>query len=366
MRLPTWEQLDHRQRGVRDFPPDHSLFVVGPPGSGKTVLTAQRASLLADSGQSVVIITFNRMLRRLLHLRGGTGRDIEIRTMHSFVLSDFRSREGEHEIGDEYDFDWPLMIDTVRKAPDSAAPKHLVIDEGQDLPEGFYRYVSCDETRRLSVFADQDQAIRRESTSIEQIRNASGLASPLILPHNYRTTRRIARFAEHFHGGDLPAASVARTELGDTPRLVRSADLSDTAVRIQRWVRNRGGSVGVIVDTNGAGRKVHDELSKIDPELRVDAYHHDLKNEDEIDVTRDGVTILTKQSVKGQEFDCVFLLQLERFVPCSTDVERRAMYMMCARAREFLFLVYGPGELTSAMTAALPGPEVLQRGGFPG
>ena len=364
MDLPTWDQLDHSQREVLDFPPDASLFVVGPPGSGKTVLAARRASLVADSGQSVAIVTFNRMLRRLLHLRGETGSDIEIRTMHSFVLSDFRSRGGEYEVGDEYDFDWPLMIDTIRRAPTDAAPKHLVIDEGQDLPEDFYRYVACDGDRRLTVFADQAQAIRRNSTSIEQIMDASGLESPRILQHNYRTTKRIARLAEHFHRGDLPAAEVTRGSLGEMPRLVRSPDWRETAVRIGRWFRNRGGSVGVIVETNEAGRKVHDELSKIAPEARIDAYHHDRRNEDEIDVTRDGVTILTKQSVKGQEFDCVFLLQLERFVPRPADADRRAMYMMCARARDFVFLVYGPEELTGAMKAALPGPDILQRGGI--
>ena len=39
MRLPTWDELSSvkEQLDVLDFPLDRSLFVVGPPGSGKTV-----------------------------------------------------------------------------------------------------------------------------------------------------------------------------------------------------------------------------------------------------------------------------------------------------------------------------------------
>ena len=72
-----------------------------------------------------------------------------------------------------------------------------------------------------------------------------------------------------------------------------------------------------------------------------------------------GVTVLNKESVKGQEFDAVFILELEAFIPCTDDVMRRGMYMMCARARDNLFLVYGPHELSVEAAAALPGPDVL-------
>ena len=74
-----------------------------------------------------------------------------------------------------------------------------------------------------------------------------------------------------------------------------------------------------------------------------------------------GVTILNKESAKGQEFDTVFVLELEGFIPCTTEAERRAMYMMCTRARDNLFLVYGPHDLAPAAAVALPGPDILER-----
>ena len=65
--------------------------------------------------------------------------------------------------------------------------------------------------------------------------------------------------------------------------------------------------------------------------------------------------------MKGQEFDAVFILELERFIPCNDDERKRGMYMMCSRARDYLFLVHGKNPLKDDAIAALLGPDVLER-----
>lgn len=72
------------------------------------------------------------------------------------------------------------------------------------------------------------------------------------------------------------------------------------------------------------------------------------------------MTILNKESVKGQEFDAVFILELEAFIPCTNDRERGAMYMMCTRARDQLFLVHGR-PLSARAAEALPDASILER-----
>ena len=37
------------------------------------------------------------------------------------------------------------------------------------------------------------------------------------------------------------------------------------------------------------------------------------------------------------------------------------MYMMCARGRDHLFLVYGPAPLSAQAIAALPDGDILER-----
>ena len=117
----------------------------------------------------------------------------------------------------------------------------------------------------------------------------------------------------------------------------------------------------MIVSRNATGETVHAALREQLSDVRVDSYSNQSKNEDSIDVRQPGVTVLNKESVKGQEFDSVFILELDRFVPCREDAEFRAMYMMCTRARDRLFLVYGPKPLSAEATHALPGAEVLAR-----
>ena len=93
MRLPTYDELasEDEQLEVLEYPLDGSLFVVGPPGSGKTVLAVQRADMVSERSRSasVLIVTYNRMLRRLLHLLN-KGR-VDSRTMHSFVWGGLHS-----------------------------------------------------------------------------------------------------------------------------------------------------------------------------------------------------------------------------------------------------------------------------------
>jgi superfamily I DNA/RNA helicase len=48
MNLPSLDDLTPEQWSVYDQPPDASLIVVGPPGSGKTSLAVHRARFLVS------------------------------------------------------------------------------------------------------------------------------------------------------------------------------------------------------------------------------------------------------------------------------------------------------------------------------
>jgi len=375
VRLPTWEELEEEQLEVLELPLNQSLFVVGPPGSGKTVLAMRRAQMVANAkddapqgNASVTVVTFNRMLKRLLalHLKrqkqsGMLKRLIDVYTMHRFVWCDYERRTNENPPRSQYKYDWDLMLGQLEEINAHPNKEHLVVDEGQDLPRMFFRYASRYVACTMTVFADENQALEEQHTTLEQIKAETRLDDPLILKKNHRNTPEVARLAEHFHGGRLPAATVRRASSKELPRLVRSASLQVTADLVSNWFNNRGGSIGVIVAKNEIGADLQGELAKKLSGTRVDRYDHENKNESGIDMLAPGVTILNTKSVKGQEFDTVFILELEKFIPCTDDVKRRTMYMMCARARDNLFLVYGPGDLTASASEALPGSNILER-----
>ena len=286
MQLPNWSEIasEQDQLDVLEYPLDRSLFVVGPPGSGKTVLALQRARILveAGSGLGVTLVTYNRMLRRLLEQmkNSATDRDMsivpDVRTMHTFIWHDYKQRTGVSPPQlQEYVHDWDAML--ARLTPDHGPERfHLVVDEGQDLPHGFFRYASrVSET--MTVFADEDQAIGDQCTSLADIKTASGLNDPLILTRNHRNAPEVARMAEHFHGGRLPAATVLRSAAGERPRLYRSASLESTAKLVSNWYNVRGGSVGIVVDQNCIGDALHAMLGRKLDGKRVDIYRSDLQ-----------------------------------------------------------------------------------------
>lgn len=363
MRLPTYEELARveEQLDVLEYPLDQSLFVAGPPGSGKTVLAIQRAQMVEEAMGSVPVVTYNRMLRRLLALMG---EGITAFTFHSFVFKEYKRRirsNPPQERGDPYKYLWTDMFNALDQIGAGPNKKHLVMDEGQDLPVEFYRYASQYVAEAMTVFADEDQALSGERTTLKQIKTAAGLDAPIMLKKNHRNSPEVARLAEHFHSGRLPAAKCVRPSTGILPRLVQSPNMKSTAERVSNWYKTSRESIGIIVHKNNTGKDIFNRLKKLLPGKRINIYENNLKNENKINVLKDGVTVLNKESVKGQEFDAVFILELERFIPCETDVERRAMYMMCARARDTLFLVYGPNALSKEAEQSLPGPDILER-----
>ena len=359
MRLPTYDEIarEEEQLEVYEAPFDESLFVVGPPGSGKTVLAVQRARMLAGAGVVVVLITYNRMLRRLIAQL--TEDQVEAQTMHQFVSARYRAQaRSATPMTAEYVYDWHAMFETLERGGVTPEPAHVIVDEGQDLPEGFFRYLRDFAATTVTVFADEDQALSDECSTLRDIKAAARLDDPVLLSANHRNTPEIARVAEHYHAGDAPVPEVHRPPSGELPRVILYRD--DATPRMANWYRARGGRVGVAVVNNRTGEHLYAKLREQLPEQRVEIYTSYRRNEDEIDLLAPGITVLNVQSIKGQEFDTVFIMEVDELLLEAGEVNKRKMYMLCARARDNLFLMHDGDHLPRALIEQLPGADVLE------
>lgn len=363
MKLPLLDDLINEQLDIYDAPPEKSLFVLGPPGSGKTSLAVLRMQLLDSLGQSCLLITKNRLLASLSSQIGN--QSIEVNTMHTFVSTDHNKRIGYFAPEpSRFNYDWRRILFNYEQANLQPQWDHLVIDEGQNLPPGFFAWAVRYGARTVSVFADEDQTTDSQRASIDDIL-AAPMPNPVRLSVNHRNTREIASLAEHFHRSNtLPPAVVQRPRSGDMPRLVTFTEWHHAISLIANRLSNRGGSIGVIVYPVSKAQLVHQMLKVALPsETRVDLYTHQTPKGDEqrIYPMAAGVTVLTGESAIGLEFDSVYLQDLSRSLPSVDKDQCRRMYMLCARARDSLILLNGPEPLTTAQLLSLPDSTLLLR-----
>ncbi|MFD6414876.1 hypothetical protein [Streptomyces sp. NPDC060194] len=320
-------------------------LVSGPPGSGKSLLAAHRAVHLALTGRPTVLLTRSNLLRQLLRdtLAGLTvpGTPIEAATAHSWI--ERRFGPGLSRTPDGW-YDWPDLsyrAAATVDADETAVTPHLVVDEGQDLPPGFYTLARVAAVS-VTAFADECQRLTETHSTLAEIATALGRATGrTTVDGNHRNTREIASLAEFYRVGGVRPALPARS--GPRPAVRHytgpGALADDIAAQASRRPHHR---VGVIVNSLRSAADLMRRLERSGlahpPQLyssqAVSGRYRDL------DLVRPGVVLVHRASAKGLDFDSVVIADTESDSatdPTAADL-RMAYYVMITRAREHLVL----------------------------
>jgi hypothetical protein len=368
MRLPSFTELTDEQKKVFLQDPLKSILVVGPPGTGKTSCALWKAQVLAkEYGLNVTLVTRNRMLSALAVQisQDHGGAPVKSVTMHGCVSNDYISNGFSYPIPAHvpYDYDWERIMELYEADNVQPSVDHLIVDEGQNLPIGFFIWAKRFLAKEMSVFADEDQTTDVDGCRVGQLISA-GYRAAIPLTLNHRNTEEIANLVTAFHvKGRIPHAPAKRGRSGDAPRLMQVANWQELAQRVAVRYQNVGAAVGVILYKQHHITAFHELLTALLPNDRVDHYTSQAqpRAEQAIKMREPGVTIISGQSAIGLEFETVFLQDLNRSLPMRQDVDYRRMYMLCSRARDTLILVNGPTPLSAAQLAALPPPPLLER-----
>jgi len=330
-----------------------SLLLTGPPGTGKTVLAAYRADAYASRNPplDVRLLTYSRLLRMFIQNAVG---ELNLRSDQALTYTKY--------MWDLFDRDPPQIANFVYNWPEIMGRAEeidpcpsLVVDEGQDLPNGFYLWAVAT-TDNFTVCADENQRIWENQCTLAAMRTWMGNPPEIRLTKNYRNTRRIAELAAHFYTGletgipDLPEPRDFEPEI-----LVRRFDSdADYAEYIAIHAgNNRDEEIGVFApdvtamwrvffllrdDTDlEQGGRANDTWPKV-----LQIYNRPKKGRPpEIRFDRPGVFLTHFLMAKGLEFDTVILTRLEKFSKPLDDPEtKRLLYVLISRARTRLEFHY--------------------------
>ena len=343
------------------------VLVEGTAGSGKTLLALEFALTLANRGERVLLLCYNRHLGAWLQEqakhdpRASTaGARLEVATFHSFARRLAQRANVAFELPDGgeqsfWDDEVPLImeqaLEVLRARGQAETFDAVVIDEAQDFAPDWWVTIEslsrAGHTGRLYAFLDLNQSLRGNA-KLPPV----PLPARFKLTTNCRNTRSIAR----------SGASLAKVEV----RLLPGSPLGE-APAIRRAASSNAEPGLVLAELRqllSQGIKAQ-QLALIGPTAHARgslARHTEVEGIPFIDDAADwrrgaGVLITTARAFKGLEADVVIAYGLSGF---STLFNHMDLYVAWTRARHRLVLVCQSGEVRALVEAALADAETRE------
>ena len=365
-KLPEIHELTEEQKRINRFPRNGQFLVVGGPGTGKSVVALLRAKKYATDGE-YLFLTYNHVLSiASKQLYSG---QLNSNTAMSWFYSTYYNRNKEFvpEVKKHIP-DYELISKEYAKENFYENDTQMVIDEAQDMSLGFYECVMNLGYTNFFVLADQNQQITEDHSNRKELTDILDLepSDVVELSTNHRNSTPIARLAQHFytdHSSPLP-------ELPERPSLntpvLYEYELVNSCVELILREADKDDSklIGVIVATDikreDYVKKLRDvDIKRENEKPLVSTYSSQNKRNVHIDFSFGGIVVLNDKSVKGIEFDTVFIVTDGlKIANNDEDLMKKRLYVMCSRAREKLVILKS-ASITSHILDLFPADEKL-------
>lgn len=348
--LPRQDQLTKEQRRVLRLPKDGQYLIVGAPGTGKSVVALLRLQNLINVDlDNVHFLTFNHVLNHanqyLVKNNVKPNMDTAMSWFYKFYFSTFDTFVPEEA---SYNPDYETIKNHFELYECQLKGHSFIIDEGQDLPPGWYESIEALQVENFFIVADQNQQITEQHSSRVELQECLGIEAEQIieLKENWRNTTPIATFCSYFYTDkSSPKPDIPNRPSANIPILYEYDTLDKVKEQIlKEYDLDPSKLIGVFVATETKRDWWTKELGKDDkkrnnPPPIISTYYSFQKGNVNIDFGSGGIVILNDKSVKGIEFDTVFI-QTDGFTNKMSSEEslKKRLYVMASRAREKLYL----------------------------
>ncbi len=280
MRIITSTDLSEEQEDIiLDAPLKGVVLILGPPGSGKTVMAFLRAEALIKKYDSVTLIMFNKVLQTFSK-NGTSKKAVDVRTMHSWMWKWWKSfSHGNAPELERFVYDWDKMFQELaeKNATNSLNLnrvdwKHLILDEGQDFTNKMYEFLNLTrnaffqnrEIPSLTVLADENQRLNEDNSTIPEIKKHLQVDPKNVFPltRNYRNTDQINALIGCFYVGNDSGMTKPSGKNGEKPKLINTRDFNMTIEYMLRYIKaHQNEEIAVIVANNYIRKQFYDALS---------------------------------------------------------------------------------------------------------
>ncbi|MBW3112510.1 AAA family ATPase [Bacillus sp. MCCB 382] len=384
--------MDLHQENLAKQIGDKNRLIRGVAGSGKTLILASRAKLLAKEQPDwkILILCYNISLARnieqiVFHMMNepdnlfdfdfsGSGNvqekkhHISVRNFHSWLKNDLKIKEKE----------LPTVLEKIKNG-EAILPTYdaILIDEGQDFESSWFELVSGllnPETKSLLLVEDRAQSIYKRKRSYLQDMGLSFQGRSKVLSINYRNTAQVVKFAWDFYKthsslknkvvtrefeGEIIAPQSTRRK-GIEPAIIKKGDFQQEARFVARQIKKLNEEKHVPFSEmlilyrikKSFSTSYIDTLKRELQKEQIDYFWLTENSESKRSFEKDDnrVKISTIDSSKGLDFQAVFIVNVDNMpFALEEDVEREVslLYIGMTRAKEYLCLSYsGESEFT--------------------
>lgn len=344
MKLPAFEDLSKEQDLIYNLDLDGNYLVSGPPGTGKSVMALYRAQALTIDEREPDVLMYSNVLQQYTEQAAEEiGVESFVTTFHKWFWRFWRTHYGGRPPtleGNSFAIDFGAVVQMfMADPPQKGQLTDLIVDEGQDLAVDFYRMARYT-AQNITVFADENQKIVEENTTLREIEKAIGASEHLELRRNYRNTAEIAAVAAHYYAGAPTGKPDPPERHGDKPILKNFPDLNDFVGFVARYAAGRTNlNIGIACPTSSLQRKLLNRLQARNLRIRVQTYIGSSKDHKDLDFDEPAITIVNYRSLKGLEFDTLFVPEIQQVTMDPTSAVTRMMfYVAMSRARDELHL----------------------------